>query len=242
MSISQLARSIKASPTLKLNETAAKLREKGEPVIHLGWRRAEEQGAARCCPQLCHPAQHRRDPLRAGRRSAGLKKAILRYTEEYYDRIVAPENVLDLERREAGHHEPALRDARAKGRGDLPRAVLGQLPGDGEAGRRRSGRGRARGRDLPADAEGDGREDRPVHEGRDPQQPEQPQRGRLLARVHRRHGGDVRAAQPLAGDGRPLQPARLRRRDGARIRTSSPATSASRRSSSWSRACRRCTR
>ena len=36
MSISQLARSIKASPTLKLNEMAAKLREKGEPVIHLG--------------------------------------------------------------------------------------------------------------------------------------------------------------------------------------------------------------
>jgi aspartate aminotransferase len=36
MSISQLARSINESPTLKLNETAALLREKGEPVIHLG--------------------------------------------------------------------------------------------------------------------------------------------------------------------------------------------------------------
>ena len=36
MSVSQLARSIRASATLKLNETAAKLREKGEPVIHLG--------------------------------------------------------------------------------------------------------------------------------------------------------------------------------------------------------------
>ena len=36
MSISQLARSIVESPTLKLNETAAILREKGEPVIHLG--------------------------------------------------------------------------------------------------------------------------------------------------------------------------------------------------------------
>ena len=36
MSVSQLARSIKESPTLKLNETAALLREKGEPVIHLG--------------------------------------------------------------------------------------------------------------------------------------------------------------------------------------------------------------
>ena len=36
MSLSQLARSINESPTLKLNETAALLREKGEPVIHLG--------------------------------------------------------------------------------------------------------------------------------------------------------------------------------------------------------------
>ena len=34
--ISQLARSICESPTLKLNETAARLRDKGEPVIHLG--------------------------------------------------------------------------------------------------------------------------------------------------------------------------------------------------------------
>ena len=36
MRLSQLARSIKESVTLKLNETAALLREKGEPVIHLG--------------------------------------------------------------------------------------------------------------------------------------------------------------------------------------------------------------
>ena len=36
MSLSQMARCIKESPTLKLNEAAAILREKGEPVIHLG--------------------------------------------------------------------------------------------------------------------------------------------------------------------------------------------------------------
>ena len=36
MSLSQLARSIAESPTLKLNEEAARLREKGEAVIHLG--------------------------------------------------------------------------------------------------------------------------------------------------------------------------------------------------------------
>ena len=36
MSLSQLARSLRESATLKLNEAAAQLREKGEPVIHLG--------------------------------------------------------------------------------------------------------------------------------------------------------------------------------------------------------------
>jgi aspartate aminotransferase len=36
MSISQIAKSISESVTLKLNEKAAILREKGDPVIHLG--------------------------------------------------------------------------------------------------------------------------------------------------------------------------------------------------------------
>ena len=36
MSISQHAREIAESPTLKLNEEARFLRERGEPVIHLG--------------------------------------------------------------------------------------------------------------------------------------------------------------------------------------------------------------
>ena len=36
MSVSQLARTIKESPTLRLNEEARILRAKGEPVIHLG--------------------------------------------------------------------------------------------------------------------------------------------------------------------------------------------------------------
>ncbi len=36
MSVSKLASFIAESPTLKLNEEAAKLREKGEAVVHLG--------------------------------------------------------------------------------------------------------------------------------------------------------------------------------------------------------------
>ena len=94
MSISQLARSIKASPTLKLNEMAAKLREKGEPVIHLGGGEPKNKvplsaivsssarltgGNVKYVPTDGTPA---------------LKQAIIRYTEENYGRAVAPENVI----------------------------------------------------------------------------------------------------------------------------------------------------
>jgi aspartate aminotransferase len=94
MAVSQLARSIKPSPTLKLNETAAKLREKGEPVIHLGG--GEPKGKApldavlNCANQL-NTGEIRYAPADG---LPAMKKAIIRYTEENYGRIVAPQNVL----------------------------------------------------------------------------------------------------------------------------------------------------
>jgi aspartate aminotransferase len=94
MSISQLARSIKESPTMRLNETAARLREKGEPLIHLGGgepkSKAPIDAVVNCATQLSTgdvkyaPA----DGLPA------LKKAIIRYTEEHYGKLVGPENVV----------------------------------------------------------------------------------------------------------------------------------------------------
>jgi len=94
MSVSQLARSIKASPTLKLNETAAKLREKGEPVIHLGGgepkSKAPLDAVLNCATQL-NTGEIRYAPADG---LPGLKKAILRYTEEHYGRLLAPENVI----------------------------------------------------------------------------------------------------------------------------------------------------
>lgn len=94
MSLSQLAKSIKESPTLRLNETAAKLREKGEPVIHLGGGEPKSKtpidAVVNCTNQLntgdikYAPA----DGLPA------LKKAIIRYTEEHYDRAVSVDNVI----------------------------------------------------------------------------------------------------------------------------------------------------
>jgi aspartate aminotransferase len=94
MSVSQLARSIKASPTLKLNETAAKLREKGEPVIHLGGgepkSKAPLDAVLNCATQL-NTGEVRYAPADG---LPALKKAILRYTEEYYGQALAPQNVI----------------------------------------------------------------------------------------------------------------------------------------------------
>ncbi|NWG14611.1 MAG: pyridoxal phosphate-dependent aminotransferase [Acidobacteria bacterium] len=94
MSLSQLARSIKESPTLKLNETAALLRDKGEPVIHLGGgepkSKAPIDAVVNCATQLNSgdikyaPA----DGLPA------MKKAVIRYTEEHYRKIVGPDNIV----------------------------------------------------------------------------------------------------------------------------------------------------
>jgi aspartate aminotransferase len=94
MSISQIARSIHDSPTLRLNEKARLLRERGEPVIHLGI--GEPKNKTPITAVLSSAAK-----LRAGEikytptdGSPSLKKAVIRYTEENYGRLVAPENII----------------------------------------------------------------------------------------------------------------------------------------------------
>jgi aspartate aminotransferase len=94
MSLSQLARSIKESATLKLNETAALLREKGEPVIHLGGGEPKSKcpvDAVINCAALLNTGEIRYtspDGIPA------LKKAIIRYTEEHYKKLVSADNVI----------------------------------------------------------------------------------------------------------------------------------------------------
>jgi len=92
--ISQLARSICESPTLKLNETAARLREKGEPVIHLGGGEPKSKApidAIINCAALLNTGEVRYTPADG---IPALKKAVIRYTEENYDRVVTPENII----------------------------------------------------------------------------------------------------------------------------------------------------
>ena len=94
MSLSQLAKSIRESPTLKLNETAALLRDKGEPVIHLGGGEPKSKApidAIVSCSSLLQTGDVKYTPADG---ILSLKKAIIRYTEEHYDRLVTPDNVI----------------------------------------------------------------------------------------------------------------------------------------------------
>ena len=94
MSLSQLARSICESPTLKLNETAALLRDKGEPVIHLGGGEPKSKtplDAVVACSSMLQTGDVKYTPPDG---IPALKKAVIRYTEEHYNRGAAPENVI----------------------------------------------------------------------------------------------------------------------------------------------------
>ncbi len=94
MSLSQLARSIRESATLKLNETAALLRDKGEPIIHLGGGEPKSKApidAVINCAALLNTGEIRYTPPDG---IPALKKAIIRYTEEHYKKIVSADNVI----------------------------------------------------------------------------------------------------------------------------------------------------
>ncbi len=94
MSISQLAGKIHTSPTLALNERARKLRTQGQPVIHLGI--GEPKNKTPITAVLGSAARLRDGEIKYTPTDGtpGLKKAIIRYTEENYGRLVTPENVI----------------------------------------------------------------------------------------------------------------------------------------------------
>jgi len=94
MSFSLIGKSIKESATLKLNETAAILRAKGEPVIHLGGGEPKSQSpidAIVSAAGILNSGEIRYTPADG---IPALKQAIIRYTEEFYNRKVEPENVI----------------------------------------------------------------------------------------------------------------------------------------------------
>jgi aspartate aminotransferase len=79
---------------LKLNETAALLREKGEPVIHLGGGEPKSRApidAIINCTSLLNTGEVRYTPPDG---IPALKKAVIRYTEEHYRKLISADNVL----------------------------------------------------------------------------------------------------------------------------------------------------
>lgn len=94
MSLSQVAGSIPTSPTIALNEEARLLREKGEPVIHLGI--GEPKNKTPINAILSSAAKLGSGDVKyvPTDGTPSLKKAIVRYTEENYNRVVAPQNII----------------------------------------------------------------------------------------------------------------------------------------------------
>ena len=92
--ISQLARSIAPSPTFALNEEARILKERGEDVINLSI--GEPKNKAPIAAILSSAAKLSSGVIKYTPPDGipSLKQAIIRYTEENYDRLMAPENII----------------------------------------------------------------------------------------------------------------------------------------------------
>ncbi|UCF66199.1 MAG: pyridoxal phosphate-dependent aminotransferase [Acidobacteriota bacterium] len=94
MSLSHIARSIGESVTLKLNETAAMLREKGDPVIHLGGGEPKSKAPLEALVTAAGKLNSGEIRYTPADGIPALKRAIIRYTEEHYQHSVEPEHVM----------------------------------------------------------------------------------------------------------------------------------------------------
>ena len=94
MSISRLARSVSPSPTLALNEEARILRAKGEPVINMGIGEPKNKTPITAILSSASKISGGDVKYTPPDGTPSLKKAIIRYTEENYNRYVSPENVI----------------------------------------------------------------------------------------------------------------------------------------------------
>ena len=94
MKLSTLACDIAESPTFALNEEARLLRERGEAVINLGI--GEPRNKTPIAAVLSSAAKLTSGEVKYTPPDGlpSMKKAVIRYTEENYDRLVSPENVI----------------------------------------------------------------------------------------------------------------------------------------------------
>lgn len=94
MNMSRLACSIAESPTLKLNEKARILREKGDAVINLTVGEPKNkvpQNAVDVMNEVLKKGSIKYSPTSG---DPTLKKAIISYTEQNYGRVVKPANII----------------------------------------------------------------------------------------------------------------------------------------------------
>ena len=94
MNISRLARAIAESPTFALNEEARILREHGEPVINMSIGEPKNKTPITAILSSATKLSGGDIKYTPPDGTPSLKKAIIRYTEENYNKIVAPENVI----------------------------------------------------------------------------------------------------------------------------------------------------
>jgi aspartate aminotransferase len=94
MNISSQARAIAESPTLRLNEEARILRERGEPVINMSVGEPKNKTPIAAILSSASKLTSGEVKYTPPDGTPSLKKAIIRYTEDNYDRLIAPENVI----------------------------------------------------------------------------------------------------------------------------------------------------
>ncbi|MDA3843042.1 MAG: pyridoxal phosphate-dependent aminotransferase [Candidatus Kapabacteria bacterium] len=94
MSISTIAQSISESATLKLNETAAILRAKGEPLIHLGGGEPKTKAPIDAILSAAANLTSGETRYAPADGTIEMKQAIIRYTLDFYKRKVEPKNII----------------------------------------------------------------------------------------------------------------------------------------------------
>ena len=94
MDLSALANEIETSPTLNLNERAGLLRKKGEPVIHLGIGEPKNETPIAAVTRSQELLKTRNIKYGPTSGHPSLKQAIIKYTEENYDRRVSQNNII----------------------------------------------------------------------------------------------------------------------------------------------------
>jgi len=94
MSFSLIATSIAESPTLRLNEEARLLRERGEQVIHLGIGEPKNKTPISAILSSASKLSSGNVKYVPTDGLPSLKKAIIQYTEDQYDKRVDPRNII----------------------------------------------------------------------------------------------------------------------------------------------------